>query len=179
MLGLQLIAANNYFFPCKQELSKETNDRQALVTIMQAHADGYRFSSECLELVLLRNYMDTVEYLLNEYYPSTNIDTEITVRSVANEIQRQQDYTIFQLKQKMLEKGETFPTSRPVVYWAQSPEDVLVMIKLQPEMDEPMCKQSFDKNVLMDVDMLRLQVFCMQFTRNITQGVAKNEQAEK
>ena len=70
--------------------------------VMQGHADGLKFSSECLELLLKKNLMSASEYLLNEYYPDTNIDTEITVRSVANEIQRSQDYIIFQLKQRML-----------------------------------------------------------------------------
>ena len=65
------------------------------------------------------------------------------------------------------------------MYWAQSVDEVLVMIKLQPEMDAATCKQSFDKNVLIDFDMLRLRTFCMQFNKNITQGVSKNQDAEK
>ena len=70
-------------------------DYEALVAVMQAHADGFKFSSECLELMLKANYMNASEYLLNEYYPTTSIDTEIIVRSVANDIQRNQDYIIF------------------------------------------------------------------------------------
>ena len=54
--------------------------------MMQAHADEMKFSSECFEQLLKRNFMQAAEYLLNEYYPSTSIDTEIVVRSVVNEV---------------------------------------------------------------------------------------------
>ena len=76
--------------------------------VMQAHADNLKFSSECLTLLLKGNYMRGSEYLLNEYYPHTSIDTEIIVRTVANEVQRQQDFVIFQLKQRMLPEGAGF-----------------------------------------------------------------------
>jgi hypothetical protein len=62
------------------------SDVAALEMMMQAHADQFKFSSECLETLLKRNLMRAAEYLLNEYYPQTNIDTEIIVRSVANDI---------------------------------------------------------------------------------------------
>ena len=94
------------FYQCKDALKEIKSDREALLTVMQAHVDGFKFSSECLELMLKKTYMNASEYLLNEYYPNTNIDTEIIVRSVANDIQRSQDYMIFQLKQRMLPKGE-------------------------------------------------------------------------
>lgn len=99
-------------------MASVTEDNEALLIIMQAHADGFKFSSECLELVLKKNLLKASDYMLNEYYPHTNIDTEIIVRSVVNEVQRNQDYTIFQLKQRMLPIGETFPKFAPVVYWA-------------------------------------------------------------
>ena len=87
--------------------------------------------------------MQASEYLLNEYYPDTNIDTEIIVRSVANDVQRQQDYAIFKLKKRMLKPKENFKVSYPIIYWAQSVDDVLVRIVLHSEMDTPECKQSF------------------------------------
>ena len=115
--------------------------------VMQAHADGFKFSSQCLEILLKKNLIRSSQYLLNEYYPQTKIDTEIIVRSVANDIQKSQDYVIFKLKQRMLGEGKQFNTSLPVVYWAQSVEDVLISIKLHPEMDTPLCKESFERNV--------------------------------
>ena len=47
----------------------------------------------------------------------------------------------------MLGEGKQFNTSLPVVYWAQSVEDVLISIKLHPEIDTPLCKESFERNV--------------------------------
>ena len=117
--------------------------------------DKLKFSSACLELLLKKNFMETSEYLLNEYYPTTSIDTEIIVRSVANDIQRNQDYVIFKLKQKMME-GAQFPTLQPVIYFAQSVDEVLLEVKLHPEMDTPTCKQSFDREVFIEDDMLRI-----------------------
>ena len=82
------VASAAQFYNCKVEVPEFKTDYKALETIMQAHADDFRFSSQCLELLLKRNYMQASEYLLNEYYPNTNIDTEIIVRTVANDVQR-------------------------------------------------------------------------------------------
>jgi hypothetical protein len=77
----------------------------------------------------------------------------------------------------MLGKDKKFPTSYPVIYWAQSVEHVLVKILLHPEMDTPICKQSFEKNVKIERDTLRVSAYCMQFVKNNTQGIAKKENA--
>ena len=48
--------------------------------------DKMKFSSECLEILLKKNYMNASEYLMENYYPKTSIDTEIIVKSVAQDI---------------------------------------------------------------------------------------------
>jgi hypothetical protein len=48
----------------------------------------FKFSSECLEILLRKNFFLASEYLLNEYYPRTSIDTEIIVKNVASELRR-------------------------------------------------------------------------------------------
>ena len=41
--------------------------------------------------------METATYLLTDYYPNTQIDTEIIVKSVATDIQKQQNYILYRL----------------------------------------------------------------------------------
>lgn len=64
--------------------------------------DQMKFSSQCLEIVLKKNFFKTGEFLIDEYYPKTSIDTEIIVRNVANEIKRSQDYLIFLVKKRVV-----------------------------------------------------------------------------
>lgn len=119
------------------------SDQQAYGMVKQALDDKFKFSSACLELLLKKNFFSTGEFLINEYYPKTSIDTEIIVKNVANELKRNQDYLIFQIKKR--EKNNEFPILKPVIYWAQSPDDILIMIKLHEQMDTPECKQSFER----------------------------------
>jgi len=127
------------FYDCVGELSNLRSDTDGLAKVKQAHlTERYKFSSECLEILLKKNFFLSSEYLLNEYYPKTSIDTEVIVRNVAAELKRSQDHLIFQVKKR--ETGGTFPVVRPVVYWAQSTEDVLIMIRLHPKMDTPDCR---------------------------------------
>lgn len=59
-----------------------------LALVKQAHAEKLKFSSECLEILLKKNFFLSSEYLLNEYYPRTSIDTEVIVRNVAADLRR-------------------------------------------------------------------------------------------
>lgn len=126
------------FYDCETHLTELKSDLDALDKVKQAFADKYKFASACLEILLRKNFFQAGEFLLNEYYPKTSIDTEIIVRNVANEIKRNQDYLIFQLKKR--EKNNVFPHIKPVIYWAQSTDDILIMIKLHHAMDTPECK---------------------------------------
>ena len=56
--------------------------------LKDAHLEKNKFGSECLELLLKNNFMESSKFLMDEYYPSTNIDTEIIVKSVAKEVQK-------------------------------------------------------------------------------------------
>lgn len=174
---LQMVVGQK-FYECKDQMKEVSSDMVALEMVKEAVKDKFKFSSACLELLLKKNFMETSEYLLNEYYPTTSIDTEIIVRSVANDIQRNQDYVIFKLKQKMME-GKQFPTVQPMIYFAQSVDEVLIEVKLHPELDTPTCKQSFDREVFIEDDMIRVQAYCMQFMKDITKGVSKNQRAKQ
>lgn len=98
--------------------------------------------------------------MINDYYPKTSIDTELIVRNVASDLRRSQDYLVFQVRKR--ETQGTFPVTRPVVYWAQSTKDALVMVRLHPQMDTPECRQSFEREVVIEEDRLRVQAYCYE-----------------
>jgi hypothetical protein len=94
-----------------------------LAKIKRAHIeDKMKFSSECIEILLKKNFFVSSEYLLNEYYPKTSIDTEVIVKNVAADVKRSQDHLIFQILKR--ERQNQFPVQRPIVYWAQSPTEI-------------------------------------------------------
>lgn len=111
LLGLTQAA----FYDCSGLLVK--SDIESLALVKKAHTiDRLKFSSECLEVLLMKNFFLSSEYLLDEYYPKTSIDTEVIVRNVANDIKRSQDHIVFQIRKR--ETQSQFPLVRPVVYWA-------------------------------------------------------------
>ena len=72
----------------------------------------------------------------------------------------------------MLEQGQQFNTSQPVVYWAQSVDNVLISVKLHPEMDTPICKESFERQVDVLESEIRVTAYCMQYIKPRV-GIAK------
>ena len=50
-----------------------------------------------MEILLKKNFINAADYLLESYYPETSIDTEIIVRSVADDVKRQQNYVLYRL----------------------------------------------------------------------------------
>ena len=58
---------------------------------------GAKFSSECLELLLERNFIDAAEYLIENYYPSTQIDTEVIIKAHAEKTKWKQYYIMYLL----------------------------------------------------------------------------------
>jgi hypothetical protein len=51
---------------------------------------------------------------------------------------------------------------KPVIYWAQSTEDILIMVRLHPQMDTPECRQSFEREVVIEADRVRVQAYCFE-----------------
>ena len=51
-------------------------------------AKQFKFSSECLEILLKRNFSESADYLMDQYYPNTQIDTEIIVNAVQADVKR-------------------------------------------------------------------------------------------
>jgi len=78
--------ASAQFYDCKSKLETVKDSLKAFDMIKQAKSNKNKFSSECLELLLMRNYMKAARFLIDEYYPQTSIDSEIIVKRVASEI---------------------------------------------------------------------------------------------
>jgi hypothetical protein len=167
LLGMVLLSVTvqGAFYDCQKELSGLRSDTDALAKVKAAHGEKYKFSSECLEILLKKNFFLSSEYLLSDYYPKTSIDTEVILKNVASDLKRSQDHLIFQVKKR--ETGGKFPVVKPVIYWAQSTEDILIMIRLHEKMDTPDCRQSFEREVVIEEDRIRVQAFCYESETDI------------
>lgn len=94
---------------CSNTLGVTQDDNSALTIIKQVHeAKEFKFSSECLEILLKKNFMESADYLLEQYYPKTQIDTEVIVRSVVSDVKRQQNYVLYRLLKAKTEKMRQF-----------------------------------------------------------------------
>jgi hypothetical protein len=156
------VVAQAAFFDCPKLLGPLRSDTEGLEIVKKAHSDKLKFSSECLEILLKKNFFLSSEYLLNEYYPKTSIDTEVIARNVAAEVRRNQDHLVFQIRKR--ETGGIFPVVHPIVYWAQSTDDILIMVRLHEVMDTPDCRESFEREVVIAGDdndhRVRVQAYC-------------------
>lgn len=89
MLALiSLGLASCAFYDCIKNITPLRSDKEALNLVKAAHESKLKFSSQCLEIVLKKNFFQTGEFLINDYYPKTSIDTEIIVKNVAADIKR-------------------------------------------------------------------------------------------
>ena len=69
---IQLASALPAFAECDKVLDPITADSEALALIKGMHeSKEYKFSSQCLEIVLRKNFIETADYMLTEYYPNT------------------------------------------------------------------------------------------------------------
>ena len=81
---LMKTASPGSFLDCKRKLNGLDSDQEALTLITHANEElKQKFSSECLEILFRRNFMASSEYLIDNYYSGTSIDTEIIVKKVA------------------------------------------------------------------------------------------------
>ena len=56
---------------------------------------------------------------------------------------------------------------KPIIYWAQNTEDLLLQVKLHEIMDTPECKLSFEREVVIEEDRVRVQAYCYEGESNI------------
>jgi hypothetical protein len=124
-----------------------------------------KFPSSCLDIILRKNFYKSSDYLMAEYYPTTNIDTEVIVKKVAQDVKRKQDYLLFMIKQR--EVKDKFPTLKPVIYWAQSTLELHLQVKLQFTYGDVECKTSFDRNIEIKDDQFRVTAYCFEGEENI------------
>ena len=81
--------------------------------IRTAVVSGQKLSSSCLEYALKRNLLETAEYMIKEYYPTTAIDTEVIIRQVIDEVDRGHNYLLYQALKKS--RGHTWPKPKELV----------------------------------------------------------------
>lgn len=152
------------------------DESSALTYIKEVHeAKEFKFSSECLEILLKKNFMDAADYLLEQYYPKTQIDTEVIVRSVVSDIQRQQNYVLYRLLKAKNEKFrqfddkvEEFPTRVvPMVYQAQSPDDLHFLVRLQEVFDDLDCNVTYEKKVEIKPTFAKVSAVCFESEDNV------------
>ena len=111
---LQLAGAQQPFLDCRGKLGGYLDDGSALTFVKDVHeAKQFKFSSECLEILLKKNFVRAADFLLEQYYPKTAIDTEIIVRSVASDVKRQQDYVLYRLMKAREDKLRKFKSDVP------------------------------------------------------------------
>lgn len=155
------------FAECDKVLDSVSLDNDALNLLKTMNDEKtHRFSSQCLEIVLKKNFMDTANYLLTDYYPSTQIDTEIIVKSVAADIAKQQNYILYRLLK--LEATQNNPEAEypkvvtPMVYQAQSTEHVHFMVRMHELVDDLDCNVTYDHEVEIREDGVDVSVLCFE-----------------
>jgi|688.fasta_scaffold495863_2 hypothetical protein len=96
MVALQTACNGLAFLDCKTEIQPILSDQEALEKIKLIQEEGkFKFSSECLEILLLKNFSLSTGYLIDEVYPKTRVDAEIIVKKVENDIIRKQNYILY------------------------------------------------------------------------------------
>lgn len=89
--------------------------------------------------MLNKGFLQASNYLIDEYYPTTRIDTEIIVRKAEDDIRRQQNKLLYALLENV-NKGTAWPPSaEPIVYFAQSPNALYIKVKIADSFDAPGC----------------------------------------
>ena len=87
VLLLSLGSAQKPFLDCKGTLGSVVSDTKALDYVKEVHeAKQFKFPSECLTILLQKNFEASANYLLEEYYSKTQIDTEVIVRAVSSDV---------------------------------------------------------------------------------------------
>lgn len=152
------------------------DDESALKFVKEVHeAKEFKFSSECLEILLKRHFENATNYLLEEYYPKTQIDTEVIVRSVSNDVKRQQNYILFKLMRQREDKKRLYdpsvpaypPVITPMVYQAQSPADVHFLVRIQESFEDLDCSNTYEQEVKLSPTEVFVSAVCFESESNV------------
>ena len=156
------------FFDCQAELQPLLSDQAALDKVKQVHVEGkQRFSSECLEILMKKNFLGASNYLIDSYYPSTRIDTDIIVKKVEADITRQQNKLLFTLLENANKDKFWPPVHEPVLFYAQSRDAVWVKLKFAGEIDSAGCGQVLNRSVDIGPQWIKVSVVCFESEDNV------------
>ena len=106
-----LAQAAMQFFDCETALDHVDKDEDALPKLQRAIAAGGKLSSACLTYLLERNFLQTSQHLIEEYYPSTTIDTELLVKSAMREVEKKQNQVLFDALKRS--RGNSWHREKP------------------------------------------------------------------
>ena len=124
--------------------------------------DGQKLSSACLEYCLQTNLPLTSTYLIQDYYPRTSIDTEFIVKNAIVEVKKKQRKLLYSALKKS--RGHTWENMQaPLIYQAQSLNDIFIMFKLQAEPLDTGCPASFDEILEVSHQFVSLAATCYDF----------------
>jgi len=131
LLCVLALASAQPFVDCAAELQPLMSDEAALERVKQLHSEGkHRFSSECLEILMQKFFLKASNYLVDEYYPTTRIDTEIIMKKVDTDIRRKQNKLLFSLLENTNKAKAWPPVAEPMLYYAQSRDNIFLKVKL-------------------------------------------------
>ena len=102
--------------------------------VQRAIGAGGKLSSACLTYLLERNFVETSSHLIEHYYPLTSIDTELLVQAAIADVTKRQNQVLFEAL-KRSRQNSWHSIKPPLIYQAQSVDDIYLLVKIQ---DEPL-----------------------------------------
>eukprot|EP00347_Sterkiella_histriomuscorum_P021293 403334511 len=150
-------------FDCNQ-LAKVANDQEAL-KLAQEYIQNAEDPSllvideECLNIGMRRNFFETSQYLINEYFildGKRSAKAESTVRNAVEQVKNKQNEVLLALEKTP--KG--ISVIAPAFQWAQSLDYIYLSIKFATRFDTPGCLDTFDENITISPRNFNLTIFC-------------------
>jgi hypothetical protein len=112
--------------------------------------------------LLRKNFLTASNYLIDSYYPSTRIDTEIIVKKVEADIIRQQNKLLYTLLENANKDKFWPPVHEPVLFYAQSRDAIWLKLKFAGEIDGQGCAQVFNRSVDIGPQWIKVSVICFE-----------------
>ena len=93
--------------------------------------EGFEFSHTCLQHLVNKNFFNSLEFLINDYYPEDS-DIFQSLRIFVSNVRGKQDYILDLANQK-----RKMMVLSPAFQWAQDLNSVALMIKFSHRLDSP------------------------------------------
>jgi len=117
--------------------------------------------------LLRKNFLGASNYLIDSYYPSTRIDTDIIVKKVEADITRKQNIMLYKLMENANKDKFWPPVHEPVLFYAQSRDAVWLKLKFGSEIDGPSCAQVFNRQIDIGGNWIKVSITCFDNENDI------------